>query len=253
MSTSSSTKPSRAMGRRKSSLTGDGVTKNAIMDVAEQIFADEGYRGASMRLIADAANVTQALIHHYFGSKQNLFEETFSRRGTTLMARYAVLLTDLMVRTAGQPAPRDLVRAFLLPQVEMLRQGSEGRNFIRMQARLHHEPKEIAFQLRRRIYDHVTKQYISAFEQALPGIDAADINWRVTFMIGTFLYMLSGVDRLDDLSAGRFRSGDEEEMLERMVQFLAAGMEAAPTVLAPPPPRKRRRQAADSPTAPGPI
>lgn len=97
--------------------------------------------------------------------------------------------------------------------------------------RLHHEPQEIAFQLRRRIYDEVTRQYIGAFEKALPDIDAVDVNWRVTFMIGTFLYMLSGVDRLDDLSGGRFHSGNDEEMLERMVQFLSAGMEAPATVL----------------------
>ncbi len=113
----------------------------------------------------------------------------------------------------------------------MHQHGAEGRNFIRMQARLHHEPQEIAFQLRRRIYDEVTRQYIGAFEKALPDIDAVDVNWRVTFMIGTFLYMLSGVDRLEDLSGGRFHSGNDEEMLERMVQFLSAGMEAPATVL----------------------
>ncbi|WP_167338319.1 TetR/AcrR family transcriptional regulator [Paraburkholderia oxyphila] len=202
------------------------------MDVAERVFAEQGYLGASMRLIAEEANVTQALINYYFGSKQNLFEETFARRGATLMDRYAELLIELTRHGKRAPTVRELVRAFIKPQIEMHQHGAEGRNFIRMQARLHHEPQEIAFQLRRRIYDAVTRQYVEAFEKALPDVSAADVNWRVTFMIGTFLYMLSGVDRLEDLSGGRFHSGNDEEMLERMVQFLTAGMEAPATVLA---------------------
>jgi AcrR family transcriptional regulator len=229
--TKSARRPPRSPGRRKASLNGDGVTKTHIMDVAEEMFANVGYLGASMRVIAEAANVTQALINYYFGSKQQLFEEVFKRRASVLTERYAELLDDLLARKERPPTVRELVHAFVAPQFEMRQQEPGGRNFIRIQARLHNEPEALAFSLRRKTYDKVTKRYIAAFEQALPNVSTADVSWRVVFLIGTFLYMLSDVDRLDDLSGGRFHTGDDDELIMRMVQFMVGGMETSSTKL----------------------
>jgi len=48
-------------------------TRQAVLDAARQLFAERGYDGASVRDIAGAAGVDPALVHHYFGSKQELF------------------------------------------------------------------------------------------------------------------------------------------------------------------------------------
>lgn len=60
------------MGRRP----GGPRTRQEIVDAARGIFAIRGYRGATVRAIADAADVDPALIHHYFGSKEKLFGAT---------------------------------------------------------------------------------------------------------------------------------------------------------------------------------
>ena len=44
------------------------------------------------------------------------------------------------------------------------------------------------------------------------------------FMIGTYLYMISDVSRLDELSDGAFNTANQDEVLERMVQFLKGGI-----------------------------
>ena len=49
------------------------TTRDLILGAARAAFAERGFDGASMRHIAGAAGVDQALIHHYFGSKQQLF------------------------------------------------------------------------------------------------------------------------------------------------------------------------------------
>ncbi len=55
---------------------GNPDTRRAILDAARSTFADRGYTGASMRRIATAAGVDPALVHHYFGTKENLFLAT---------------------------------------------------------------------------------------------------------------------------------------------------------------------------------
>jgi len=52
---------------------GNQDTREAILAAAREAFAKTGYDGASIRLIAAAAKVDPALVHHYFGTKHQLF------------------------------------------------------------------------------------------------------------------------------------------------------------------------------------
>jgi AcrR family transcriptional regulator len=64
-----STPAKRGPGRRP----GSADTRGEILDVARREFADKGYDGVSVRGIARAASVDPALVHHFFGSKEQVF------------------------------------------------------------------------------------------------------------------------------------------------------------------------------------
>ena len=50
------------------------ATRLRLLDAARDCFAERGYAATTLRDIARRAELTQPLIHHYFGSKQALFE-----------------------------------------------------------------------------------------------------------------------------------------------------------------------------------
>jgi AcrR family transcriptional regulator len=52
---------------------GNQDTREAILSAARAAFAERGIDGASIRLIAAGAGVDPALVHHYFGTKDQLF------------------------------------------------------------------------------------------------------------------------------------------------------------------------------------
>lgn len=52
---------------------GRSGTREAILAAARSAFAQHGFDKASIRQIAAAAGVDPALVHHYFGSKDQLF------------------------------------------------------------------------------------------------------------------------------------------------------------------------------------
>lgn len=54
--------------------------KDHILDVAEKVFSEQGYDGASTRLISGEANVNMAMLNYYFGSKEGLFIAVFERK-----------------------------------------------------------------------------------------------------------------------------------------------------------------------------
>lgn len=85
----------RPRGRR---LKTAGDSRAQIVAAASQEFAASGYDGASMRAIARRAGVDPALVHHYFGSKADLFAASIS----------APIRPDLLVTELMQ-GPRDQV------------------------------------------------------------------------------------------------------------------------------------------------
>ncbi|GAB7037803.1 MULTISPECIES: TetR/AcrR family transcriptional regulator [Catenuloplanes] len=61
------------MAGRTGRRPGNPDTREAILGAARSVFADRGYDKASIRAIASAAEVDPALVHHYFGTKDQLF------------------------------------------------------------------------------------------------------------------------------------------------------------------------------------
>lgn len=60
----------RPRGRRP----GGNETREAILAAAQAAFTEHGYAGATIRGVAREAGVDQALVLHFFGSKDGLFE-----------------------------------------------------------------------------------------------------------------------------------------------------------------------------------
>ena len=52
---------------------GNPETREAILAAAREAFAERGFDRSSIRAIAAAAGVDPALVHHYFGTKEQLF------------------------------------------------------------------------------------------------------------------------------------------------------------------------------------
>jgi AcrR family transcriptional regulator len=59
----------RGRGRRP----GGPDTRGQILDAARESFARKGYPGTTIRAVATSAGVDAALVHHYFGTKDDLF------------------------------------------------------------------------------------------------------------------------------------------------------------------------------------
>jgi AcrR family transcriptional regulator len=61
--------------RRRGRPRGESGSRELIVVAAEHEFGEHGYDGATIRAIAARAGVDSALVHHYFGTKADLFAE----------------------------------------------------------------------------------------------------------------------------------------------------------------------------------
>ncbi|GAA2798465.1 TetR family transcriptional regulator [Kribbella solani] len=75
-SRSSSGRP--ASGRSPGRRPGGPDTRGEIVKAARETFAEKGFAATSLRAVARQAGVDAALVHHYFGGKDELFIEAMA-------------------------------------------------------------------------------------------------------------------------------------------------------------------------------
>jgi AcrR family transcriptional regulator len=212
--------PVRPLGRRP----GNHPTRDTILDAAEELFARSGYAAASVREIAAKAGVNQALVHHYFASKDGLFKAIFVRRGHEL-ARERLQLLDLIEGRAAAPTLEEVVRAYLIPAYNMKRRGAGGVAFLKLQARLALVPSAANLELRTLVHEEPMQRFIAALRRAAPHLDGKALYWRTVFMVGAFAYAVSESHRIEVLSSGLCDAHDADETLAHLVAFLVGGLE----------------------------
>lgn len=112
-------------------------TRKALLEAAQEIFSTHGYSDAGVRQITARAGVNMALVSHYFGSKERLFEEAlrhilstrpivdadradFGRAMLELLldrSETRVVALPIIIMASGDPKARAIVERVLMEMV----------------------------------------------------------------------------------------------------------------------------------------
>ena len=183
-------------------------TQANILDAASQLFSDRGVDGTSMRTIAQQAGVTQATIHHYFGSKDDL-------HAAVVASMYAGV-SNLRERFAELVLEVDSVAALVEATVrEAYRFGRANEVVVRLVMREVVARGELGEELRR-------DQLLPALDQAAHAVAALGAlrveDVRLLLLSLNFLvirYAFMSLAEMRDLVGRKLRS---EAKLERAVE-----------------------------------
>ncbi len=80
------TKRKRTVGRRPKSLKPEMGTRADILAAARHVFASRGIDGTSVRKVAEAAKVNNAMIYYHFKDKEDLYRSVISDSFSPLAA-----------------------------------------------------------------------------------------------------------------------------------------------------------------------
>ncbi|MEN6440800.1 MAG: TetR/AcrR family transcriptional regulator [Syntrophobacter sp.] len=98
-------------------------TRDRIIDVAENLFWEKGYHGASMRTVADACHCRPGNLYNYFKSKEELLYEVFTRQMETILPHIKPLAND----TRNSPTER--MRRLIKVHLNVIMNASKGYFF----------------------------------------------------------------------------------------------------------------------------
>jgi AcrR family transcriptional regulator len=204
-------------------------TRERLLNSAEQLFAEHGISGTTLRALTQAAGVNLAAVHYHFGSKEGLLDAVVERRATTANQERLRELDELE-RSASRGALQveDILCAFFLPGLRTFeREEPETVDLLtRLSARITCEPAETIETLVRKHFGVVMKRFVEALQRALPEQPEEVVEDRFRFVIGALSHVFSGTFDLDVIPGHPVRDTSDEERIQHLIVFLAAGLRA---------------------------
>ncbi len=176
---------------KKGSYAKGLAKREEILTTALEVFAERGYRRASLREIAEAVGLSQAGLLHHFSSKEELFAEVLRKRDEADMSAVADQadpfqgMVDAMRHNAEVPG---LVHLYATISAEAADESHPGHDY---------------FVGRYRFFIDQLAQYIASAQRSGeldPGLDAREVA-RLTIAVADGMQVQWMLDDTADMAA----------------------------------------------------
>jgi AcrR family transcriptional regulator len=205
-------------------------TRTQILDAAERLFADHGFRGTSVRAITDLAGVNLASVGYHFGSKADLLVAVIRRVVEPITAAQAAGLDRLLAKSPDPPVS-DLVAAFAGPLFDQMPTGNEGgARASRLLVTIFGDPAEEMRSWTGPAEDAIRDRYLEAFARALPNLSPEELWFRMRGILAVVAVDRVGVYN-EPPSDCRPSSAAGHSARRFAITFLAAAMSAPPSAI----------------------
>ena len=201
-------------------MTNHFNTKERILHAAEDLFAQHGFAGTSLRQVTSRADVNIAAVNYHFGSKENLVQEVFKHRMDEMSEKRLQAL-NLVI----QKDPSDLegiLLAFIQPALA-LTLDRHGASFVRVLARAYAEKNDGLRNFLSENYGQVLREFAKALANCLPGLTKEELYWRMDFVAGALTYAMADFG-LIRRQPGVTEKAHCEKAAQHLITFAKAGL-----------------------------
>lgn len=222
------------------------ATRDRILDAAEQLFAERGFDGTSMRDISAIAQAELGSIGYHFRSKDDIYTKVLERRNQKSCRDLQDSL-DRMLQEKSSPAIEDILAAFANMVFDAFRFGDRGEMFwarILMQR----VPVENDGRIHSAIAVHylpVRYSYMKALKKILPGVPMEKIDWCFSlFELSFGSSLFSSTQKTFALQ--RISARKLQDLQTSHIEFYAAGLRQIEAISAKAPLRSAAKPAKKS-------
>lgn len=197
-------------------------TKERILHAAEDLFAQHGFAGTSLRQVTSRADVNIAAVNYHFGSKENLVHEVFKHRMDDMSEKRLSALATTLAKD-----PNDLegiLLAFIQPALA-LTLDRHGASFVRVLARAYAEKNDGLRNFLSENYGQVLREFAKAIANCLPQLSKEELYWRMDFTAGALTYAMADFG-LIKRQAGVSEKAHCEKAAQHLISYAKAGLSA---------------------------
>ena len=197
-------------------------TQVQILDVAERLFAENGFAGTSLRSVIGEAKVNLSAVNYHFGSKEGLFRAAIARIAKPVVDGQLERLAKCEAKNET-PNIEAVLEAFLTPPLEVvLNSGDRSINCARFMGRCRVEPDSIR-KIAEIEFQGSQKAFLDAFGRSLPNFSRNELKWKLDLVIAVLLRVLT-----ESRKSGSLIQDNSPETIDntvsKLIAFLSPGL-----------------------------
>src|SRR4051812_28442104 len=197
-------------------------TRQRLLEVAGEVFAEQGFKNATVREICKRAEANVAAINYHFGDKEGLYNETLRYWIRESLAKYP---PDLGVDASASPQQKlhAYVRSFFW------RIFDEGRPswYGKLMAREMIEPTHALDACVHDTMRPVCEKLDQILRELLPGLDEDQLRHAACSVVGQIVFYHHCRPAIDKLFPGQcFGRQEIERLAEHVTHFSLSGLRA---------------------------
>ena len=197
-----------------------------ILDAAEQLFAEYGYHGVTLKDVAARVGVSSTLIHYHFNGKESIFEAIWARKAPISSQGRLAALQRYAEEAGDAVTVEGALRVWIETDLDShIENGEYWAAFGQIAAQAN-SAGGWGSEKMSTYFDPVVRVLVPLLKKAMPGTTEERIFWALHFCSGAMTNNLARTGRLDRVSGGLCSSNDFQSMKEHMVTFMAAGFRA---------------------------
>lgn len=205
---------------------GEDLTRERILDTAEVLFAQKGYRAVSVREITSAAECNLAAVNYHFGNKENLYLEVFRSRWVPRAMRVRESFRESLASQDSLSAS-SVVRALAQAFVDGPLSDDERLRHSQLMTREMTQPTKA--------FKHVAEQVIQPFFQDLSDqlnsvltnkVGEEQMLLNIFSIFAMVLYFNFARVAVSRLTGRKYDSDFRSQLVEQITQFSLHGLGA---------------------------
>jgi len=205
----------------------DKSVKSRLLDAAEELFCEHGFKGTSIRDIAASAGCNIASVNYYFGSKEGLYEEVWHRHLIPMRDARIASINKVMSQTDSRPSLEYLLRSFADTFVGSMVDTSKASRLSKLMAREYIDSRLPTDMFVNEVMTPTITAMHNALVKTCPDLGESKIMPVVFSLIGQLVHLVH-VKAMFEQGGGDFNLPifDSNEIVDHIVKFSAAGIRA---------------------------
>ena len=210
-------------GKKQGNSGSDKPVQDRLLDSAEQLFADHGFEGTSVRDIAADAGCNIAAVNYHFGGKEKLYRKVFQRQLTILRNVRIAGINKVMAEHGDKITLEILLHAFAEVFLEPLVTQSSGRSFMKLMMNEILDPHLPADMFLNETVIPVVNSLQGAIKKIYSDLTDESALYSIRSIIAQLIYTIHLQEMFKNTDT-TFMNINLEESVEHIVKFSAAGI-----------------------------
>lgn len=211
--------------QKKGDFNTDKGVQERLLDAAEKLFCEHGYKGTSIRDIASSADCNIASVNYYFGGKHNLYIEVWRRHLIPMRDARITGIDKVMSQNHGQIELEDLLQSFADAFMGSMMDRERSSRLSKLMAREYIERHLPANIFVVEVITPTMNSMRAALIRTCPSLDESKVLMVIFSLVGQLVHLvhvremfIQGGDKLG------LPILEMSEAIEHIVKFTAAGI-----------------------------